>query len=86
MLVGFLHFYIYKISTFFLNKIFVFTIKPNIRPDIRYPAKPDIRPDIYPAKLLAGYPAKSVTGTTLLKAIVLRASNWSIHDTAPCFS
>ena len=45
--------------------------KPDIRypatPDIRYPATPDIRPDIrYPAFGIAGYPAKSVSGASLL--------------------
>ena len=47
----------------FLNKFYIiFTITPDIRSDTRYPAKPDIR---YLANLLAGYPAKSVSDTTL---------------------
>jgi hypothetical protein len=42
-------------------------IRQDIRPDIRYPASPDIRPDIrYPAFRLAGYPAKSVSGASLV--------------------
>ena len=39
-----------KISIFFMKKILIFNIKPDIR---------------YPARLLAGYPAKSVSGSTL---------------------
>jgi hypothetical protein len=41
----------------------------NIRPDIRYPALTGygIRPDIcYPAFGLAGYPAKTVSGASLI--------------------
>ena len=53
-----------KISKQKLKKKPIFTIKPDIRPDIRS----NIR---HPAKLLAGYPAagypaKSVSGTTLV--------------------
>ena len=41
---------------------------------MRYPAKPDIR---YPAKLLAGNPAKSVSSTTLiLLTLTSSSSSW----------
>jgi hypothetical protein len=45
----------------------VIMIEPDIWPDIRYPALTDIRPDIrYPVFMLAGYPAKSVSGAFLM--------------------
>jgi hypothetical protein len=59
---------VYKFSLYFTKNI---VVTPNIRPDIqlniRYPALLDIWQDIqYPALGIAGYPAKIVSGASLI--------------------
>jgi hypothetical protein len=67
-----------KIWPFEIAGVSYFTIilyvEPDIRQDIRCPALPDIRPDNwywYPAFRLAGYPAKSVSGASLVSTMFI---------------
>jgi hypothetical protein len=49
-------------------------IRQDKRPDIRHPASPDIRQSAF---RLAGYPAKSVSGASLLLLVL----NFGLHST-----